>query len=114
MASDNPDVAIQNEALFQLEELCDPAYNVHVRNASNTKLENDSCPEGFVIPQGSNFCIHATNSMMTYDDATQYCKGRSGSKILHLESLTELNHLNKLLHDTGILYLFDSMNDQHA
>ena len=114
MTSDNQTLSIQNEALFQLEELCDPAYNANVKNASKRKLKNDSCPEGFVIAQGSDFCIHAGNTPMTYDEATQYCKGRNGSKILHLESPTELNPLNKLLHDTGILYLFDSMNDHHA
>ena len=114
MTSDNQTLSIQNEALFQLEELCDPAYNAHVKNASNRKLKSDSCPEGFVIAQGSDFCIHAKNTPMTYDEATQCCKGRNGSKILHLESLTELNALNNLLHDTGILYLFDSMNDHHA
>ena len=114
MASDNPDVAIQNEALFQLEELCDPANNAHVKNATNRKLRNDSCPNGFVIVQGSDFCIHAKNTPMTYDEATQYCKGHNGSKILHLESLSELNPLNKFLHDTGILYLFDSMADHQA
>ena len=114
MTSDNPDVSIQNEALFQLEEQCDPAYNAHDTNASNRNLKNDSCPEGFVIVQGSKFCIHATNTLMTYDDATQYCKGRNESKILHLESLTELTPLNEFLQDTGIFYLFGGMNDHPA
>ena len=113
MTSDNPDVSIQSEALFQLEEQCDPAYNSQDTNASNRNLKNDSCPEGFVIVQGSNFCIHAKNTIMTYDDATQYCKSRNESKILHLESLIELTPLNEFLHDTGIFYLFGGMNDHH-
>ena len=111
MTSDNPDVSIQSEALFQLEEQCDSAYNSQDTNASNRNLKNDSCPEGFVIVQGSNFCIHAKNTIMTYDDATQYCKSRNESKILHLESLIELTPLNEFLHDTGIFYLFGGMND---
>ena len=96
MTSDNPDVSIQNAALLQPEEECDPSSNTEIANEMNKQLQNDTCPEGFEMAQGSNYCIHEKGTLMTYDEASKYCDDKSGSKLLHLDTVQDLSSLNRI------------------
>ena len=60
----------------------------------NKQLQNDTCPEGFEMAQGSNYCVHEKGTLMTYDEASKYCNDNSGSKLLYLDTVQELSSLN--------------------
>ena len=94
MTSDNPDVSIQNAAILQPEEECDPSSNTDIANELNKQLQNDTCPEGFEMVQGSNYCVHEKGTLMTYDEASKYCDGKSGSNLLYLDTVEDLSSLN--------------------
>ena len=100
-ASDNPKLSIENEALLQLEERCDPSNNADMTKALNKYLKNDTCPEGFSIVQGSNYCLHAGNTQMSYNEASQYCNDRSGSRLFFLETYDDLQSLSNFLNTSG-------------
>ena len=94
LTSDNPEVSIQNAAVLQPEEECDPSSNTDIANELKKQLQNDTCPEGFEMAQGSNYCIHEKRTLMTYDEASNYCDARSGSKLLYLDTVKDLSSLN--------------------
>ena len=101
MTSDDPKLTLQNEAVLQLEEECDPSSNSDITKALNKYLNNDTCPEGFGIAQGSNYCIHASTTSMSYNEASKYCNSHSGSGIFFLDTHDDLTSLNNFLHISG-------------
>ena len=101
MTSDNPKVSAQNEAVLQLEEECDTSSNADIVKSLNKQLQNDSCPEGFELAQGSIYCIHEGSTKMTYNEASQYCSDLTDSKPFYLESDEHLSPLEEKLHVKG-------------
>ena len=101
LASDNPQSAIENEAVLQLEEKCDPSINADITKALNKYLNNDTCPKGFAIAQGSNYCLHAGSRQMSYNEASKYCNEQSGSRLFFLETYDELHGLSNFLNSIG-------------
>ena len=97
MASDNPKVFVQNEAVLQLREECDPSSNIDVVDYLNEQLRNFSCPESFEMSPESTHCIHEKTTPMTYDEASKYCDTLSGSKLYHLDTYDDLSPLNNSL-----------------
>ena len=100
MTSDNPEVSIQNEAIIPPKDECDPSSNIAFANALNKELSNDTCPDGFEMAQGSNYCIHAKSTPITYNDATKYCNELSGARLLYLDTY-DLSPFNELLLVSG-------------
>ena len=101
MTSDKPEVSIENDAVLKLEEKCDASFNADMTKALNKKLRNDTCPDGFEMAEGSNYCLHATATPMTYDEAVKYCNTLSGSSLFYLEKLDDLSASEKFLHFSG-------------
>ena len=89
LSSDNPSLAIQNDAVLGLQEECDPADNNEILNSMNKELSNDTCPEGFHM-LGNLYCVHVTEDHLTYNEASSYCSGQSGSELLHLDTNADL------------------------
>ena len=104
MASDNPKMYVQNEAVLKLREECEPSSNIDIVNSLNKQLRKFSCPEGFEMAQGSNLCIHETSTAMTYDKASQYCKDHSGSKLFYSDTYEDLNPLKDSLYGPGNIF----------
>ena len=101
MTSDKPEVSIENDAVLKLEEKCDSSFNADMTNALNKKLRNDTCPDDFEMAEGSNYCLHATATPMTYDEAAKHCNTLSGSSLFYLESIDDLSASEKFLHFSG-------------
>ena len=106
LASDNPKLSIENEAVLQLEEICDPSMNADITKALNKHLNNDTCPNDFVMAQGSNYCVHAASTPMSYTEASQYCSVRSGSRLFFLETYDELHSLSNFLSSIGNIWFW--------
>ena len=107
IASDDPKIAFENEAVLNLEEECDNSSNSNIVDAVNKQLKNDTCPKGFEMAQGSNYCIHATITKMTYNNASQYCNGLSGSSLFHLNNYEELGPSSQFLQYSGNVNPYD-------
>ena len=107
MASDDPTTSLTNDAVLGLEEECDPSSNADMAVALNKKLKNDSCPKGFNMAEGSNYCIHATSNPMTYNQALTYCDDLSGSSLFYLDAHEDLVPLKDFLHFSGNIVYFD-------
>ena len=105
MASNNPGMYVQNEAIFQLQEECDPESNVDIVETLNKQLNNDPCPKGFDMAQGLTFCVHKSSTEMTYNEASQYCQGLVGSKLFYLETYEDLEPLKEFTQVSGTLML---------
>ena len=101
MTSDKPEVSIENDAVLKLEEKCDSSFNADMTKALNKKLRNDNCPDGFEMAEGSNYCLHATATPMTYDKAAKYCNTLSGSSLFFLENFDDLGASDMFLHFSG-------------
>ena len=106
MTSDNPELSIQNQALLQLNRECDPSSRGPFTKAMNKQLRNDTCPEGFEMVKESDYCVHTKSTPMSYNDATKYCHGRSGSTISYLDTFDDLSHLDELLQVSGNVILW--------
>ena len=106
MTSDNPKLYVQNEAVLQLEEECDPSSNADIVKVLNKQLLNDSCPEHFTMVQNSGFCIHESRTKMTYNEADQYCRDVIDSKLLYFDSHDDASPLDKLLQVQGKIMFF--------
>ena len=96
LSSDNPRSALQNEAVLGLEETCDPSSNHEIVNNLNKELNNDSCPDGFEMLGDSNYCVHTTEKLLSYNEASQYCYAQKGAELFYLDSYEDLNALNEL------------------
>ena len=105
MTSNNPEMYVQNEAIFQLEKECDPDSNVEIVETLNKQLNNDPCPKGFDIVKGLEYCVHKANTEMTYNEASQYCDDLVGSKLFYLDTYEDLTPLKDLTHVSGTLML---------
>ena len=101
MTSDNPKQSAQNDAVLQLEEECDPSSNADIVKSLNKQLQNDSCPEGFEVAEGSKYCIHEGSTKMTYNEAAKYCSDLLDSKPFYLESDEDLSPLEEKLRLKG-------------
>lgn len=94
LSSDNPRLSIQNDAILDLEEDCDPSENIDIFENMNKALMNDTCPEGFNL-MDNIYCIHVGDKPMSYSEAVQYCDQSGGTEVLYIESEHELNALYK-------------------
>ena len=110
MTSDDPEVSIKNQAVLKIKRECDPSSNGPFTNALNKQLRNDTCSEGFEMAKALDYCVHAESTPMTYNDATEYCHGLGGSKLLYLETYDDLDSLDELLHISGnVVIMFVSI-----
>ena len=75
--------------------------NADITKALNKHLNNDTCPKGFVIAQGSNYCLHAGSTQRSYNEASKYCNEQSGSRLFFLETFDELHSLSNFLNISG-------------
>ena len=115
MASDNPKMYVQNEAVLKLREECDPSSNIDIVRSLNKQLRNFACPEGFEMAQGSIHCIHEKSTAMTYEEASQYCNDRSGSTLFYLDTYEDLSPLKNALYGPGnILMHFYLADDNYV
>ena len=101
LTSDNPTVSMQNDAFLEKEEECDPSSNADMAKALNKKIKNETCPEGFEMKPGSKYCLHAARALMTYNEASQYCKERSGSSLFNPETSEDIELTSTFLHISG-------------
>ena len=101
MTSDNPTVSITNDAVLGLEEECDASSNAEMAEALNKKLKNDTCPKGFEMAKGSNYCIHTSSTPMAYNDAKKYCNDQSGASPFYLDSYEDLDPPREILQFSG-------------
>ena len=92
LSSDNPALSIQNDAILELEEKCDPFTNQEILDSMNKQLSNDTCPDGFKM-LSDLYCIHVSDRKLTYSGGLDYCNQREGSEILYLESNKDLIEL---------------------
>ena len=92
LSSDNPALSIQNDAILELEEKCDPFTNQEILDSMNKQLSNDTCPDAFKM-LSDLYCIHVSDRKLTYSGALDYCNQREGSEILYLESNKDLIEL---------------------
>ena len=101
MTSDDPTVSITNDAVLGLEEECDASSNADMAEALNKKLKNDTCPKGFEMAKGSNYCIHTSSTPMAYNDAKKYCNDLSGASLFYLDSYEDLDLPREILEFSG-------------
>ena len=113
MTSDNPKLYVQNEAVLQLEEECDPSSNADIVKVLNKQLLNDSCPEHFTMIQESGYCIHESRTKMTYNEAAQYCRDVIDSKLLYFDSHEDVSPLDELLQVQGKIVNFHYIKDYY-
>ena len=107
MASDNPKMYVQNEAVLKLREECDPSSNIDIVRSLNKQLRNFACPEGYEMAQGSIHCIHEKSTAMTYEEASEYCNDLSDSKLYYLDDYEDLGPLNTSLHGPGNILILE-------
>ena len=107
MASDDPKMYVQNEAVLKLRKECDPSSNIDIVKSLNNQLRNFACPEGFKMAQGSIHCIHEKKSAMTYHEASQYCNDLSGSKLFYVDNHEDISPLNNSLQGSGNIVMIN-------
>ena len=85
MTSDDPKKSVENKAVLKQDDDAGCDSSEKIADALNKQLSNDSCPDEFesVVDNG---CIHTGGRKMRYNEATDYCKQKSGSELLYFES----------------------------
>ena len=96
LTSNDPKKMIDNEAILKPNgaEACNQSTNYEILDTLNKHLNNDPCPDGFVMYEHLG-CIHSNQQSMTYGDAMDYCGEIAGSQLLYFESYEEIKTLEK-------------------
>ena len=87
LTSDQPQKMIANDAVMyqSMEEKCDTTNNEKYLELLNKNLKNETCADGYDIISDSR-CVHASDSLLDFDEAVDYCQQQDGAKILELGS----------------------------
>ena len=96
MTSNDPKKSLETSAVLQQSEEpeCDAESIEHIVSTLNQQLNDDGCPDPFQNIDDLG-CVHSSQSGMTYDQATDYCKELNGAQLLYFTSFENLKALNK-------------------
>ena len=98
MLSDDPELAIENEAVLlpglDDEECGNPSVDDYILGVKGMK--KGTCPDGFGM-FNDLFCFKKTSEPMDYNEADEYCNNESRSSLPSLESQIDLDQLQQLM-----------------
>ena len=97
MMSDDPELAIENEAILlpglDKEECGNFSVDDYILGVK--KMKKSTCPDGFSKFKDL-FCFKKESQLMDYNEAQEYCNSQSRSFLPSMESKMELDHLQEL------------------
>ena len=98
MLSDDPELAIENEAVLlpglDDEECGSPSVDNYILAVKDMK--KGTCPDGFSMFKDL-FCFKKAPNPMDYNEADEYCNSQSSSSLPSLESQIDLDPLQQLM-----------------
>ena len=103
MTSDDPKTAVENNAALQ-DDKCNSEDGSKSSDQVNKPSNNDICPSDFDFLE-YNGCVHMADTMMTYNEAQEYCNQKSSSQLLNFESYKAVEWFNNY-ESQGIRFLF--------
>ena len=102
MTSDDPESTLENEAVLlpdlDEEECGNSSVDDYLKGIQ--EMNKGACPDGFSM-FNDLFCAKMSSSLMSYEDAKDYCNSQFGSSLPYLESKMDHDHLQNVVNSVA-------------